>query len=749
MVKLRTRLIRSPFTGGVTNQRQQIAAAPGGEFDGVSNPMEDGGVQQQHAGGGGMRRSGSSSSLRPVRQNLASSSEVERRPYLLADLPPDVGSASSSRSPTSLRRIFSPNKRKPSDRGITASIRRARTAVRQQHHRQSSSSAEGRDDGPTLASEPDGGRNGDLSSSPDAERLVAMDVAEDGADDDDDDMVEDGPTNASTSIPRALDFFSDENVPPPHANIRGKPAVATGPSAIRIDGRGETTTAASSPHVLQWMANDAPPELLPRLLSFAGSRKLAALSRVSRGWNAVVGDEGVWRVMCEDTHKWSEGDPTPRSWSDHYRLNPSVPIDYDTVEAAVESVSSGDLRVARDNGVEHSFREQRQTCRILVHPGPYFLAKPLVFNVVGSASVTIEGVPVSRLVDPRHALTWRQNYHSEPSAIASPTTSPPGVSNRRSDARGVAGRPSTPTLREIFGCRRSNSAFDDLSFGSSRGDGDYAIDGSHSRDGPSSFRRRADMDTFHSCFDGPRASAFLSFETDRENEPIIRVRQGVVNIRGLRLFHYSEGTDIWNGNAAVQVQSAFGRNGRPVRAQRPNLPPTAVIDDCDITSASGRGVVTIDGAVSNISNSNIHDSAATGIYIGGRGSVATMVTTDVVENGSGNARNPRRGVARGHSGVYVEQGTARLADCNVSSNSLTGISAISTDQAWLCIEASDVCANRTEAMELPSRESGRGSSIDVNVVGLGRPRSSYLQQQHAIKTPRQEGHGGRSPPQSI
>ena len=351
-----------------------------------------------------------------------------------------------------------------------------------------------------------------------------------------------------------------------------------------------------------------------------------------------------------------------------------------------------------------------------------------MFNVVGSATVTIEGVPVSKLVDPRHALRWRQNYHSERSAVAPPTTS--GVLNRRTDAQsrllGSAGRPSTPTLREIFGCRRSNSALDDSSVGSndenSRGDADCASDA----DGSSSFRRRAGMDAFHSCFDGPRASASLSFDTDRENEPIIRVRQGVVNIRGLRLVHYSEGTDIWNGNAAVQVQSAFGRNGRPVRVQRPNLPPTAVIDDCDITSASGRGVVTIDGAKSNISNSNIHDSAATGIYIGGRGSAATMVTTDVVENGAGNARNPRGGVARGHSGVYVEQGTARLADCNVSRNSLTGISAISTDQAWLKIEASDVCANRTEAMELPPPESGRGSSTDVNFSGRGRPRSSFL-----------------------
>ena len=55
--------------------------------------------------------------------------------------------------------------------------------------------------------------------------------------------------------------------------------------------------------VLEWMHDDAPPELLPKLFSFCGSRQMNALSRVNKAWNAVMKDESVWRVLCEDTHK--------------------------------------------------------------------------------------------------------------------------------------------------------------------------------------------------------------------------------------------------------------------------------------------------------------------------------------------------------------------------------------------------------------------------------------------------------------
>ncbi len=40
--------------------------------------------------------------------------------------------------------------------------------------------------------------------------------------------------------------------------------------------------------------------------------------------------------------------------------------------------------------------------------------------------------------------------------------------------------------------------------------------------------------------------------------------------------------------------------------------------------------------------------------------------------------------------MYVENGLAAIKDCNISGNALTGISAISTDEARLHIEDSDV-----------------------------------------------------------
>ena len=73
-----------------------------------------------------------------------------------------------------------------------------------------------------------------------------------------------------------------------------------------------------------------------------------------------------------------------------------------------------------------------------------------------------------------------------------------------------------------------------------------------------------------------------------------------------------------------QVQRAFGRNGRPMIVEPPSIIPTTNLSDCDIMSLSGRGVVVIDGAISSIHNCNVHTCAATGIRVGGAGSLANM-----------------------------------------------------------------------------------------------------------------------------
>lgn len=63
------------------------------------------------------------------------------------------------------------------------------------------------------------------------------------------------------------------------------------------------TVALGKKNVLEWLDDDAPSELLPKILSFCGSRKMHALSRVNKKWNMIMKDEYVWRTLCEDTHK--------------------------------------------------------------------------------------------------------------------------------------------------------------------------------------------------------------------------------------------------------------------------------------------------------------------------------------------------------------------------------------------------------------------------------------------------------------
>lgn len=344
-------------------------------------------------------------------------------------------------------------------------------------------------------------------------------------------------------------------------------------------------------------------------------------------------------------------------------------------------------------------------------------------NVAGNAEVTIESVG-ELLVDPEHGRIWRENYYKQNNdSPDSATRDGRGSPKSGETLLGYeARRPSSPTLKQIFGScgrRSSSSSLAPLDRSSSN-----SID---SGEGQSNNRV-----AFHqSCFQGPRPTALLCLDTTNLNEPVIRVRRGIVNLRGLKFVHYSEGSDIWNGNAALQIQSAFGRNGRPVRVQAPSAMPTANVTDCDISSLSGRGLVAIDGGISHIHNCNIHDSAATGVYVGGAGSKATMISTDVVRNGVGNTRGELgRSVARGHSGVYVEQGLAELHDCNVSRNTLTGISAISTDQAYLHIEDSDVMGNSTHPMEPPPADTGRyvrrNTQVDDSLHSNGRPRSRFL-----------------------
>ena len=206
--------------------------------------------------------------------------------------------------------IASPGcKRKPESRGITASIRRAKTAM----FRMTSS--------PSLG-------GGDASAS------AAMAMRDGGEPQQMTDTRSDEINNNSSMMGAALGGTAytsppvpslhrspsqEENVPPLallspncgtyYAHAAGAAASANQRSAMDVDDCKPCALATvpqqqlRQKNVLEWMKEDAPPELLPKLLSFCGSRQMNALSRVNKAWNGVMKDESVWKVACEDTHK--------------------------------------------------------------------------------------------------------------------------------------------------------------------------------------------------------------------------------------------------------------------------------------------------------------------------------------------------------------------------------------------------------------------------------------------------------------
>lgn len=453
--------------------------------------------------------------------------------------------------------------------------------------------------------------------------------------------------------------------------------------------------------VMDWLYDDAPLDVLPSVLSFAGSRTVAALSKVSKAWRTLALSEPVWQKLCEDTGKWSPEanyKQAPASWLAYYEANPLVPVDYDTLEAAFAvgcRRSASTEHLVDQNNVRPRAREQHRSIRILLRPAKYVLRESLILHGVGDVQVTIETVETSHSKSFSGPVKMAENLWPEDETITSEQNlSPHGTP-----------RSSRRLLRSMVGCRSASEVLVETRMANYHGDALLR----HSASETASF----DLET--------RKRAVIVLKTRKHNEPIFRVRQGVLNLNRIDLVHYSLGTDIWNGNAAVQVQPPFGENDTPLRAVAPSVIPRANLTGLDIASFSGRGVVVIDGGLANVNKCHIHNCAATGIYVGGPGSVATVEETDVVRNGNGNERS-RRGIQRGHSGVYLEQGVATLQNCNISNNALTGISAISTENATLTTERSDLVGNGSIQLELPPLgSSSRGRCVVRDNVVNPRP----------------------------
>ena len=155
------------------------------------------------------------------------------------------------------------------------------------------------------------------------------------------------------------------------------------------------------------------------------------------------------------------------------------------------------------------------------------------------------------------------------------------------------------------------------------------------------------------------------------NESIIEVGEpgAFVSLHKLTLLHYSEGTDLWNGNCAVYCHGDMTHT---------------YLEGCSIQSDSGRGVVISDGGGVNIARSCIHDCAATGLYLGDEGSCLDMTTSNILRNGYGrrspvpdDGNRPRPPtIDAGHSGLYVEASDCTIRNSLVAQNCLIGLSVV-------------------------------------------------------------------------
>lgn len=220
--------------------------------------------------------------------------------------------------------------------------------------------------------------------------------------------------------------------------------------------------------------------------------------------------------------------------------------------------------------------------------------------------------------------------------------------------------------------------------------------------------------------------ASLLLQTRRRNKPLLHVAAGHVTLRKLRLGHYCGGFNLWNGNAAVQIQPIVEPNDDNFNVEPPEVLPSATLLEVEVISHSGRGIVINDGGNVQIAHSYIHDCAATGIYVGSHECRLTLEHSDLIANGHGNqlaASVRASGVSRGHSGFYLENGHAKLHQVNISNNSSCGIS-VSSVESRLLLDNSDVVANgHSNQVEVAFGSQQMGATNNVARTGLVKVRS--------------------------
>jgi hypothetical protein len=165
-------------------------------------------------------------------------------------------------------------------------------------------------------------------------------------------------------------------------------------------------------------------------------------------------------------------------------------VDYPTIEAALKTVKT-----------ERS--EQCTSIRILCRPGKYYLRKAITVDAPGTALVRIESMELPRSIQPSYVTSI-------------PLDSTPIYNRRRSSSR---------NLRDILSCRSV----------------DVDDEEPPMEDIPAEYpEQMLAPPLLPQLIMSRRATLIL--KTRKENEPLVRVRQGTCKLKGLQIRHVCHGT---------------------------------------------------------------------------------------------------------------------------------------------------------------------------------------------------------------
>lgn len=215
-------------------------------------------------------------------------------------------------------------------------------------------------------------------------------------------------------------------------------------------------------------------------------------------------------------------------------------------------------------------------------------------------------------------------------------------------------------------------------------------------------------------------------DNSARNEPCISISGPTTSVHmiDIQILHSSLGSNIWGGNCSVHVD----RNS------------ILILEGCAMQSDSGRGVVVTGGSQLFLKRSIIHDCAATGLYVGDSGTVATVMESNIIRNGGGSKRwfaedyvenaseddvqnlhlnevgDTADVVPPGHSGIYVENAQAVIDDTMLSGNRLTGLSVVRG--GWVRMSGCDVTENGADPITIERNQRIIALNNDVDETYL-------------------------------